>query len=92
MSFPLIEAIRFFLVKGAYERLLKSFAVGPHPKFCELGAGTASVSRYVGEKYKADITIVDNNPQAIQLSQRNFENYPREFLALARDVFDLADF
>jgi len=89
MSFPFVEAVRFSLVRAAYERLLRSFSIGHNPKFCELGAGTASVSRYLGDKYKAEITIVDSNPQAIQLAQRNFENYPSRFLPLNCDVFEL---
>lgn len=91
MSFPAIEVVRFALVKGAYNRLLRAMAVSKNPAFCELGAGTASISRYLGDHYKARTTIVDSNPQALQLSSKTFYDYTDGFEALHRDVFDLAD-
>lgn len=91
MSIPLIEAVRFALIKGACERLLKQFPRRGNYHFCELGAGTASVSRYLGDTYQADITIVDSNPRALDLSRKTFEGFPHRFQTIARDVFDLKD-
>lgn len=92
MSIPLIEAVRFALIKGACERLLKQFPRREGCRFCELGAGTASVSRYLGDTYQADITIVDSNPRALDLSRGTFAGFPRRFHAVPRDVFDLKDY
>lgn len=92
MTTPWIENLRFFLVRRAIESLLQKFQCGPQPEFCELGAGTGVVSRYLGEKYGAQVTIVDNNPKALQMCQETFRHYPKKFTALDRDVFDLHNY
>lgn len=91
MSFSAIEVVRFALVKGAYNRLLRPMRNISNPAFCELGAGTAAVSRYLADRYGARTVIVDSNPQALQLSTKTFADCTYEFKALNRDVFDLAD-
>ena len=89
MSFPIVEFVRFRLIKRGCERLLKSFSSDDNPSFCELGAGAGAVSRYLGERYKAAITIVDSNPKALQISKKTFENFPYQFSLIKKDVFDL---
>ena len=92
MSFSAIETARFSLIKWAYERLLRKLSVRERPQFCELGAGTGSLSRYLGEKYQADITIVDSNSRAIAISQKTFEKFPYSFSCLQQDIFDLGKY
>jgi 2-polyprenyl-3-methyl-5-hydroxy-6-metoxy-1,4-benzoquinol methylase len=89
MTIPAIEWVRFRLISQTCDRLLKPFAPSMQPKFCELGAGTGVVSRYLGDKYGADITIVDSNPQALQLCQETFKNFPQKFIPVQSDVFEL---
>ena len=76
---PLIESLRSRLVKGAYERLLRGITFRKASHFCELGAGTAVMSRFLGEKYDAQIIIVDNNKTALDLSKKSFKNFQKSF-------------
>ena len=92
MSNPLIEVVRFNLIRRACERLLRTFSSESRPKFCELGAGTGSISRFFGDKYKADIAIVDSNPMALELSREVFKDFVHHFQSINRDVFNLKDF
>ena len=90
MSNPLIEKLRFNLVKGAYQRLLRSIVLPINPKFCELGAGTGKVSRFLGDAYGADITIVDNNSKALTINQEIFKDFIGQHKQIAKNVLDLS--
>lgn len=89
-SNPLIDRVRFRLVRGAYDRLLRGASFGDRPSFCELGSGTAVISRYLGDRYGADITAVDSNDTAMSMGSEAFLGYPNGFTSMMSDVFDLA--
>ncbi len=92
MTIPCIEAVRIRLIEQAYQRLLRKFSLKGKPRFCELGAGTASVSRFLADQYQADTVIVDSNAHAITLSQKTFADFSGQFTAVYKDVFDLDEF
>ena len=91
MTNPAIEFVRFNLIKNACSRLLKEFPSRADMKFCELGSGTAVVSRFLGDKYNSDIYTVDNNPKALEIARGTFKDYDRKFIQIQKDVFDLKD-
>ena len=92
MSNPFIETVRFFLISRACDRLLKMFIIPNHKsKICELGCGTAVVARYLGNKFKADLTLVDNNPTAQEMIKETFKDYPYQYNIRNTDVFNLSD-
>lgn len=91
MTHGFIEKLRFFLVRRAYDRLLRSAKLNAGARFCELGAGTGVMSRYLGECYQADVTLVDNNPKALRFIQNHFADFKNRFHLVDRDVFDLKD-
>lgn len=91
MSWPAVEAFRFYVIKNLYSRLLSgiSFPAGCH--LCELGAGTGSISRFLGDKFNASVTLVDNNPSALNFIKKTFQEFPNKWSIVAKDVFDLGE-
>lgn len=90
MSNPLIEALRFDLVKNAYQKLLESILIPPGSHFCELGAGTGKVSLFLGLTYNADITIVDNNKAALAINRVIFKDFPGLHQQIDKDALELS--
>ncbi len=90
MTNPVIENVRFGLISRAVDRLMRGFQTDKmHPKICELGAGTAVVAKYLGDKYQGDITVVDSNEEALRLSKETFKDYKNPYKLVASDVFAL---
>jgi len=90
MSNPAIEHVRFDLVKGAYQRLLKIANLPKNPSICELGAGTGKTSRFLGDVYQASITVVDNNSKALAINREIFKDFQGEHRQINSNVLDLA--
>lgn len=89
MSNTAIEHLRFNLVKGAYQRLLTAAALPTQPTICELGAGTGKTSRFLGDHYQANITVVDNNEQALTINRGIFANFKQSHRQIKSNVLEL---
>ncbi len=92
IKIPMVEPLRFFLIKRACDRLMKPFKAQGKVRMCELGSGTGSVSRYLAETYNGIPTVVDNNPHALELCKKTFDGFAGELKVIERDVFNLKEY
>ncbi|MBF0387040.1 MAG: class I SAM-dependent methyltransferase [Candidatus Omnitrophica bacterium] len=90
MNSPLIEFVRFRLVAGAYDRLVRHLpATVEIKRICELGAGTGTMSKYLARRYSSAVVLVDSNAEALRLSGELFEGQAVSCQRVEKDVFDL---
>ena len=92
IKIPLIEPLRFYLIKRACDRLVKTFKPNCSVRLCELGAGTGVVSLYLARRFQGRPAVVDNNPHALKLCRETFKDFKGQLDIIERDVFDLGEY
>jgi 2-polyprenyl-3-methyl-5-hydroxy-6-metoxy-1,4-benzoquinol methylase len=80
---------KIWRVKRAYKNLMKDISL-KSPKILELGSGSGINSLLMARILDAkEITLVDSNKEAIEISKKLFENSDLDVKYLRRDVLSL---